>query len=461
MSELEPITREEMLLNSIAGEGASNIEPVTRKEHYLSAIAGETDLPAKMQEEGPITREEIYYQKILDNGGGGGGEASGTKQISITENGVSTHNIKAYATAEITTNVPNPSTGTKQINANGTHDVTDYASAQVNVPNSYSASDEGKVVDDGALVSQTSKNITANDTYDTTLNNSVVVNVPNPSTGTKSISTNGTHDVTDYASASVNVPNSYSASDEGKVVSNGALVAQTSQNITVNGTYDTTLNDEVVVNVSGGGGGQYQLDGVQQIVLNTILDSENDVLRAVTPRLSSLTVHNFTGTEVHLTGIRTTVALIAGAQPQSANGTLQIIDLDGAVATIGQYQLRYMSKLTEINAHLKITNATGFGQGCGNIVTCFFAENQNAISFSLTSVTKLSDESLISCANGLSESTPATLTATAAQKTKFDTIVGDIEEVAGDTPSHRFTVDAQGSTTLTSFITTTKGWTIA
>lgn len=49
-------------------------------------------------------------------------------------------------------------------------------------------------------------------------------------------------------------PITYSASDEGKVVSNGALVAQTSETITENGTYDTTTNDEVVVNVSGGGG---------------------------------------------------------------------------------------------------------------------------------------------------------------------------------------------------------------
>lgn len=54
----------------------------------------------------------------------------------------------------------------------------------------------------------------------------------------------------------VAVPNSYSASDEGKVVSNGALVAQTARasQITQNGTYDTTLNDSVEVNVSGGGG---------------------------------------------------------------------------------------------------------------------------------------------------------------------------------------------------------------
>ena len=67
--------------------------------------------------------------------------------------------------------------GTKSISANGTEDVTNYASVSVSVPNSYSASDEGKVVDNGALVSQTSDTVTANDTYDTTLINSLTVNV--------------------------------------------------------------------------------------------------------------------------------------------------------------------------------------------------------------------------------------------------------------------------------------------
>lgn len=97
----------------------------------------------------------------------------------------------------------------------------------VEVPNTYDASDEGKVVNNGNLVSQSSTTKTSNGTYDTTLNDEVVINVPN----------------------------TYSASDEGKVVDNGALVAQTSQNISQNGTYDTTLKNEVVVDVAGGGGG--------------------------------------------------------------------------------------------------------------------------------------------------------------------------------------------------------------
>ncbi len=71
---------------------------------------------------------------------------------------------------------------TKQISANGTYaasgdNADGYSSVEVSVANSYSASDEGKVVDNGALVSQTSRNITDNGTYDTTTNNEVVVSV--------------------------------------------------------------------------------------------------------------------------------------------------------------------------------------------------------------------------------------------------------------------------------------------
>ena len=73
---------------------------------------------------------------------------------------------------------PEP-TGTKQITANGTGiDVKNYATADVDVPNSYVQADEGKVVQSGALVAQTQKSINANGTVDTTANNSVVVNVP-------------------------------------------------------------------------------------------------------------------------------------------------------------------------------------------------------------------------------------------------------------------------------------------
>lgn len=55
-----------------------------------------------------------------------------------------------------------------------------YNEINVNVPNTYTSEDEGKVVNNGALVAQTAMptEITTNDTYDTTLYNSIVVNVP-------------------------------------------------------------------------------------------------------------------------------------------------------------------------------------------------------------------------------------------------------------------------------------------
>ena len=65
------------------------------------------------------------------------------------------------------------------VNSNGTYSASGkaYSPVTVSVPNSYSASDEGKVVANGALVAQTSDTVTANDTYDTTLINSLTVNV--------------------------------------------------------------------------------------------------------------------------------------------------------------------------------------------------------------------------------------------------------------------------------------------
>ena len=72
----------------------------------------------------------------------------------------------------------------KTITANGTFnassdDADGYKKVIVQVPNSYTAQDEGKVVDNGALVEQTAmpNTITENGNYNTTNYNSVTVNV--------------------------------------------------------------------------------------------------------------------------------------------------------------------------------------------------------------------------------------------------------------------------------------------
>ena len=126
---------------------------------------------------------------------------------------------------------PAPVLVDKTITANGEYDPADddadgYSSVSVSVANSYSAGDEGKVVSNGALVSQSSSSASSNGTVDTTLINSLAISVPN----------------------------TYAAGDEGKVVSNGALVAQGNDEATQNGTVDTTLISSLLVNVASGGG---------------------------------------------------------------------------------------------------------------------------------------------------------------------------------------------------------------
>lgn len=99
---------------------------------------------------------------------------TGTKSIST--NG--THDVIGYASANVSVPASAVDSGTKSITANGTGiDVIGYAAVDVAVPNTYAAGDEGKVVQSGALVAQTSDTVTANDTYDTTLINSLTVNV--------------------------------------------------------------------------------------------------------------------------------------------------------------------------------------------------------------------------------------------------------------------------------------------
>ena len=103
--------------------------------------------------------------------------------------------------------------------------------------------------------------------------------------GTKTITTNGTYDAEDddldgYSSVTVNVANSYSAGDEGKVVSNGALVAQGSDTVTQNGTVDTTLISSLLVNVTGGTNpvktatGTFTGNGTRQVTISSTFEPD-------------------------------------------------------------------------------------------------------------------------------------------------------------------------------------------
>lgn len=145
---------------------------ITYKGETLTTATNQTRV---LETEGKYLEDDITITDVT------GAAPSGTKNISITANGTTTEDVTSYATASITTAVPASAvdSGTKSISTNGTHDVIGYASANVAVPNSYSASDEGKVVSSGALVSQTAHAdvipTTSDQTIDTTTNNSIKV----------------------------------------------------------------------------------------------------------------------------------------------------------------------------------------------------------------------------------------------------------------------------------------------
>lgn len=80
------VSREEMLMQSIATGSPSNVVPITREEKYLSFIAGES----ANKPNAPITRKEVFLDKIPQGGGSGGGVTIRNQNKTITENGTYT-----------------------------------------------------------------------------------------------------------------------------------------------------------------------------------------------------------------------------------------------------------------------------------------------------------------------------------------------------------------------------------
>jgi hypothetical protein len=90
MPDLEPITREEMLLDG------QDLEPITRKEMFIKRIYDKTQVIPE-----PITREEMFLKKAGD-------ETTDVtiEQLSVTENGTYSEEGKAYSPVSV--NVPLP-----------------------------------------------------------------------------------------------------------------------------------------------------------------------------------------------------------------------------------------------------------------------------------------------------------------------------------------------------------------
>ena len=188
-----------------------------------------------------------------------------------------------------------------------------FNEVNVNVPNTYAAGDEGKVVSDGALVSQTSSSTSSNGTVDTTLINSL----------------------------NVDVPNTYSAGDEGKVVNNATLIPQTSMpaEITVNGTYDTTLYNSIAVNVPDIVGHTFIVATIPNAIVtvtnasNTYTETADNVGEALFKSVAAGT-YNVTATYDDAVSDTTTVTIADHAVTEDSFATLTISASDNTTITV-------------------------------------------------------------------------------------------------------------------------------
>ena len=168
--------------------------------------------------------------------------------------------------------------------------------------------------------------------------NAILAINPDPDLESLSVNQNGNYlpsaNKDGFSSVSVSVPNSYAAGDEGKVVKNGVLAPQTSRTISDNGTYDTTENDEVVVQVSGGGGSATLIS--KNITQNGIYLAAND------------NADGYSYVDVNVQGSGGTSGVYTGTT-----------DPDSSIGSNGDYYYKRSNKFDAIQNRGSLSTASG------------------------------------------------------------------------------------------------------
>lgn len=192
-------------------------------------------------------------------------------------------------------------------------------------------------------------------------------------------------------------------------------------------------------------------------------------LIAKLPDLAHLTLPDtstVTLTKIDIQCGTNSVELISGCSSTKNGGALKTVDLHGARAYLPSSGtgLRYRTNLETINAKVRVytTNTNNQFTGATKLKTIFFQENAQDISVNI-SACPLSNESLVSLANGLKlGATSSTLALSSSRKSTAQSMLGTVSTVGSGADAYEiFTPDENGDTTLAQFITINKGWTLS
>lgn len=260
---------------------------------------------------------------------------------------------------------------------------------------------------------------------------------PTP-TGTISITENGTYDVAEFAEAEVEVENK----------------AVTLQD-TVLTIYGITGVDAFTLNLTQGPDHNYgtivtcsESTDVKKITINAPNKPKGNVQFRHGSNSQSLLE------EIEINGVRLSSVYQSFEEVFSERASLRSIhtlDLSlcgGGGYTIGDFARR-QTKLTD----LRIVPNT-----CGKKPLSGYSGN----SVDLTTNKALSDNSLISVANGLNATNTSTVRFASDLKAKCSNIMGSVSQASDDDGVYDyFTRDDSGTVTLADFITQIKGWTLA
>lgn len=260
---------------------------------------------------------------------------------------------------------------------------------------------------------------------------------PTP-TGTISITENGTYDVAEFAEAEVEVANK-------------AVILQNTT-LTI---FDIVGVDAITLELTQGPDHNYgtivrcnSSTDVKKITINAPNKSKGNVQFRHASNSQSLLE------EIEINGVRLSTVYQSFEEVYSSRKSLlsiHTLDLSlcgGGANTVGEFA-RKQTKLTD----LRIVPNT-----CGKKPLSGYSGN----SVDLVTNISLSDNSLISVANGLNATNTSTVRFASDLKAKCSNIMGSVSQASDDDGVYDyFTRDDSGTVTLADFITQIKGWTLA